>query len=176
MTRTCSSHLCKLGAWFAQFALVSVATAICIASGPKQCFSEGAKFGVSVDESAVIKQYERFVAAQNAKDINRVREFLTSDPNFQWVSDGKVFWGRETMLERMALFQKAPVWRVEPDTKSRRFVKLTDGAAYLYQPLTLVIGSVSKPDRLQFLVNAVFTYRVEGWRIAGLFTTLRKPK
>jgi hypothetical protein len=175
MTRTCSSHHCAFGDWFARLVWVTVTAGIFIASPSKPSFSEVSKLGGSVDESVVIEQYERFVAAQNAKDINRVREFISPDPNFQWVSDGKVFWGRETMLERMSHFQKAPVWRVEPDPKTRRFVKLTDSSAYLYQPLTLVIGSVSKPDRLLFLVNAVFTYSVEGWRIAALFTTLHKP-
>lgn len=131
---------------------------------------------VDPDAQAVTELYERFVAAQNARDVPAVRALLSPSPTFQWVSDGKVFWGREVMLERMMLFQKSPVWRVEPDRQNRRFVRLNADAAYLYQPLTLVIGSETAPSKLLFHVD-VMCVRVDGsWQIAGLFTTLQKSE
>ncbi len=129
----------------------------------------------SADARAVEELYERFVSAQNAKDVATVRSLLSPSPQFQWVSDGKVFWGREAMLDRMVTFQKSEVWRVEPDRAARRYIPLSLQSGYLFQPLTLVIGAAQAPDRLEFLVNVVCSKSERGWEIIGLFTTLRKP-
>ncbi len=116
--------------------------------------------------------YDRF--AQNARGLRRVRELLLDSPQFLWVSDGMSVWGRETMLERMASFQEAVVWRVEPDLARAEPVRVSEATAFLNLPLTLVIGSQSSPDRLRFLVSILCVRGVDGWRIAALFTTNAK--
>jgi uncharacterized protein (TIGR02246 family) len=118
--------------------------------------------------------YERFVAAQNARDLRRVRELLLDSPQFLWVSDGMSVWGREAMLERMASFQEAEVWHVEQDLARTEPVRVNEATAFLNLPLTLVIGSQSSPDRLRFLVSILCVRGVDGWRIAALFTTNAK--
>lgn len=120
--------------------------------------------------------YTRFAAAQNARNLDQVRAVLLDSPRFLWVSDGKTFWGRETMLERMASFQEAEVWQVEPAVDKAVAVEVGDGAAYLHLPLTLVIGARPSPDRLKFLVSVLCVSTPEGWRIAALFTTTEKPE
>jgi uncharacterized protein (TIGR02246 family) len=115
--------------------------------------------------------YERFVAAQNARDLRRVREMLLDGPQFLWVTDGMSVWGREAMLERMASFQEAEVWRVEPDLARAEPVRVTEATAFLHLSLTLVIGSQPSPDRLRFLVSILCVRGIDGWRIAALFTT-----
>lgn len=118
--------------------------------------------------------YRRFVAAQNARDLAAVRLTLWDQPDFLWVSDGRSVWGREAALARMAGFQQAPVWRVEPDLAQARPVVLDAGAGYLHLPLTLVIGAAEAPDRLRFLVSMLGIATGEGWRIAALLTTTEK--
>ncbi len=117
--------------------------------------------------------YERFAAAQNARDLDRVRGLLDAE-RFLWVSDGQSFWGRETMLARMASFQEAELWRVEPRLDAAVPVEVAPDAAYLHLPLTLVIGTRENPDRLAFLVSLLARRTPEGWRIAALFTTTAK--
>jgi uncharacterized protein (TIGR02246 family) len=124
----------------------------------------------------VRRAYAAFAAAQNARDIARVRTLLSDAPDFLWVSDGKTFWGREAMLERMAAFQQSPVWRVEPDLDKATVVAVAADAAYLHMPLTLVIGAAERPDRLRFLVSILFQRRAGAWTIAALFTTTEKPE
>lgn len=115
--------------------------------------------------------YLRFVAAQNARDLARVRETLWDSPDFLWISDGRPFWGPDAMLERMSQFQKAEVWRVEPDLAAARPAALAGDSAYLLLPLTLVIGPAAAPSRLRFLVGMLARREETGWRIAALFTT-----
>ena len=118
--------------------------------------------------------YGRFVAAQNAHDLASVRSVLLDSPQFLWVSDGRSVWGREDTLARMAQFQQAPVWRVEPDLGAAVAVPLSADTAYLHLPLTLVIGAEPMPDRLRFLVSVLGVATPQGWRIAALFTTTQK--
>ena len=94
--------------------------------------------------------------------------------SFLWVSDGQSFWGRDAVLARMASFQKAEVWRVEPDLARAVPVVVSPGVAYLHLPLVLVIGPERQPDRLHFLVSMLGVDSGQGWRIAALFTATQK--
>ncbi|PSC06063.1 DUF4440 domain-containing protein [Alsobacter soli] len=120
----------------------------------------------------VLATYEAFAAAQNARDLARVRELLLDSPDFLWVSDGIPVWGPDATLARMALFQQSEIWRVEPALERARVVEIGPGSAFLALPLVLRIGSSAPgPDALRFLVNVLCVHRPEGWRIAALFTT-----
>ena len=118
--------------------------------------------------------YESFVAAQNARDLRHVRAMLWDSPRFLWVSDGMSVWGPDTLVERMSSFQKAEVWRVDPDLTRAVSVEVSEGTAYLHLPLALTIGPSAHPDRLRFLVSVLGVETSQGWRIAALFTTNQK--
>jgi len=118
--------------------------------------------------------YLRFAEAQNARDPARIGAFFIDGPDFLWVSDGKSFWGREAVLARMSGFQKAAVWRVEPDIDHSTVAEAGADTALLHMPLTLVIGAAENPDRLRFLVSILFARRAGEWRIAALLTTAEK--
>jgi ketosteroid isomerase-like protein len=118
--------------------------------------------------------YLAFAAAQNARDLKRVRSLLLDSPQFLWVSDGRSVWGPDATLERMASFQEANVWRVEPALGEAIPVLVGDGTAFLHLPLRLAIGSARSPDALKFLVSVLCTRTPDGWRIAALFTTTDK--
>jgi uncharacterized protein (TIGR02246 family) len=120
--------------------------------------------------------YEQFRAAQNARDLAKVKTFLIDTPQFLWVSDGMSFWGPDALIKRMAEFQLAEVWHVDPELERAAIVNVDDSAAYLHMPLTLTIGPKSKPDTIRFLVSILCVKKAEGWRIAALFTTAEKSK
>lgn len=127
------------------------------------------------DPTHEIKQlYTRFAAAQNAFDLAAVRALLVDSPAFLWVSDGQSFWGPDAVLARMAAFQGAQVWQVEPDLAHAVAVPVNADVAYLHLPLVLVIGGEERPDRLRFLVSMLGVATDAGWRIAALFTTTAK--
>lgn len=132
----------------------------------------GAATAASRDE--IRATYERFVAAQNARDLARVRELLVDSPQFLWVSNGRSFWGRDVLVERMASFQRAEVWRALPDLDHAAFVEVGADAAYIHMPLVLQIGQRGQPVQdTRFLVSVLLQKLEDGWRIAALFTTLQ---
>ncbi len=118
--------------------------------------------------------YETFVAAQNAHDIDAVRTVLSDSPDFLWISDGRPVWGREAMLTRMAGFQNADVWRVEPEYDASRVIILDADTAVFHLPLVLVVGPEASPARLKWLVEVLCQKEAAGWRVAGLFTSVDK--
>lgn len=118
--------------------------------------------------------YTAFVTAQNAHDIDAVRPLLSDRPDFLWISDGHPVWGREAMLKRMAGFQSAEVWRVEPEYGASQVILLDQDTAVFHLPLLLVLGSKADPARLRWLVEVICQKEATGWRIAGLYTTQDK--
>jgi len=118
--------------------------------------------------------YTAFVTAQNAHDIDAVRPLLSDRPDFLWISDGRPVWGREAMLERMAEFQNAEVWRVEPDYGASQVILLDEDTAVFHLPLLLVLGTKADPARLKWLVEVICQKEAAGWRIAGLYTAQDK--
>ncbi len=124
----------------------------------------------------VIATYKNFAAAQNARDLGRVKEIFLDSPSFLWVSDGKSLWGRDAVIARMSKFQTLDVWRVEPLLDKARVVEINSTAAYLHMPLDLYLGSTNNVSRTRFLVSILCTKIDAGWRIAALFTTLDNPE
>lgn len=125
------------------------------------------------DKTQILDTYRQFAAAQNAHDLIRVRSFLVDRPDFLWVTDGLSVWGVDNTIDRMAQFQRAKTWQVEPDIGAATSVMLSDDAAFLHLPLSLVIGAETKPEVYQFLVTVLWLRTREGWRIAALLTTTK---
>jgi len=120
--------------------------------------------------------YRQFAAAQNLHDLEKVRAVLLDSPRFLWVSDGKSVWGPEETLKRMAVFQEARIWHVDPDLDKAVAVPVSDTTAFLHLPLELTLAfSPDEPERLRFLVSVLGVETPQGWRIAALFTTTENP-
>lgn len=121
--------------------------------------------------------YERFYTAQNARDLGAVRTLLLDSPDFLWVSDGKSFWGPDTLVERMARFQRFATWRVAPLLERARVVEVAPEVAYLHLPLDLAIGErEGEAEPFRWLVSMLCRRTGQGWRIAALFTTADNPE
>lgn len=127
-------------------------------------------------EDQIRAAYRAFAAAQNARDAAAVRALFVDDADFLWVSDGQSFWGGDAVIERMSRFQRAEIWRVEPDLEAATVIQTGPETAILHMPLTLVIGAAESPNRLGFLVSIVFAKPSEGWKIAALLTTREKGR
>lgn len=125
--------------------------------------------------SDILATYGQFAAAQNARDLARIKEVLLDSADFLWVSDGKSVWGRDALIARMSSFQSLEIWRVEPLLDRARVVEVAQDVAYLHMPLDLHLGTRSAPSVTRFLVSILCRKTAEGWRIAALFTTLDNP-
>lgn len=128
-----------------------------------------------VRNQPIIAAYQRFVAAQNDRDLARVRDAFIDSPDFLWVSDGKSFWTRDEVIKRMSGFQTLEVWHAEPRLAQARVVHVSADVAYLHMPLALSLGTKAAPSLTRFLVSILFKLTPDGWKIAALFTTYDTP-
>ncbi len=127
------------------------------------------------DAQDILATYQRFVSAQNDRDLTRAKAEFLDTPDFLWVSDGKSIWTREAVLERMSRFQQLEVWHADPLLGEARIVSLGPDVAYLHMPLDLTLGTKASPSITRFLVSIVFKRVASRWKIAALLTTLDTP-
>ena len=63
--------------------------------------------------------FERFVAAQNAHDLDTVGSMLWNSEDFLWVTRGVQVRGSKTALNVFGSYYKG-TWHLDPDTNCRR--------------------------------------------------------
>jgi hypothetical protein len=83
------------------------------------------------DEVKVI--FDKFVAAQNAHDLNAVGEILQDSPQMFWITRGQVYLGRDAALKRFAEYYQG-TWALEPKPNEIKVIELSPGVAQLYAP------------------------------------------
>ena len=129
----------------------------------------GAAATAAATEDEVRAFFERFVAAQNARDTEAVGETLLDAPDFLWITPrGETIWGRAAAMERFRAAHRG-TWRVEPDMARFRARALGEGAAQLFVPLVLTAGPPGQPAQpVRLLLNQTLVRTGSGWRIATI--------
>lgn len=120
--------------------------------------------------------FDRFVAAQNAHDVQAVAATLDESDGFLWVTKGTPIWGRQAALERFSTLYQGS-WRLEPRTAELRVVPLGADAARLFVPVVFTIGEPGKPpQQVTFLMNQVLARTPSGWRITTILPIPAAPQ
>jgi ketosteroid isomerase-like protein len=112
--------------------------------------------------------FDRFVAAQNAHDINAVESLLLGTSDFLWITRGTAVWGADAALKRFkALYDGA--WRLEPDPSGLKVIMMGDGVAQIYVPIIFTIGAPGQaPQQTRFLMNQLIVKTPSGWRVSAI--------
>jgi len=105
-----------------------------------------APFAAASPEDEVRQTFERFVAAQNAHDVQAVGTLLLDSSNFLWITRGTPVWGRDAALKRFG-----------------------ESAAQVFAPIVFTIGAPGQaPQTTRFLMNQLLVKTSGGWKIANL--------
>ena len=119
-------------------------------------------------EDEVRATMERFIATQNAHDLNALRELLVDSPQFLWITRGAPVWGRQGALARFEALYRG-TWKLEPAMPELRVMLLSDGAAQIYVPITFTIGPPGEaPTTTRFLMNQLLLKTADGWRVSTI--------
>ncbi len=111
---------------------------------------------------------ERFVAAQNAHDLNAVAGMLLDSPNFLWITRGAPVWGRSDALSR---FQKLYVgtWQLDPDWAAFCIVVAESHVGEIFVPIAFTIGAPEQPaQETHFLMTMVLAKQDTDWKVASI--------
>ena len=120
----------------------------------------------SADEVRML--FERFIAAQNAHDLEAVSETLSESEDFLWITRGTPVWGADAALQRFAALYEG-TWRLEPDTSDLKIVMIGDAAAQIYVPIVFTIGAPDQQAQpARFLFNQVMVKTPSGWKVSSI--------
>src|SRR3954451_11773393 len=112
---------------------------------------------IAAPQDEVRYAFDRFVAAQNAHDINAVQSLWLASPDFLWITRGTPVWGPEAALKRFTGLYEG-TWRLEPEVSGLKVTMIGDGAAQVYVPIVFTIGAPGQqPQPTRFLMNLVLT-------------------
>jgi len=105
-----------------------------------------APFAAASPEDEVRQTFERFVAAQNAHDVQAVGTLLLDSSNFLWITRGTPVWGRDAALKRFSALYEG-TWQLAPEA----------------------VGAPGQaPQTTRFLMNQLLVKTSGGWKIANL--------
>jgi hypothetical protein len=122
----------------------------------------------AVPQDEVHAVFDRFIAAQNAHDVNTVEDLLLASPEFLWITRGTPIWGADAALKRFAALYEG-TWHLDPDRATMKVVWLGERAAQLYVPITFTIGASGQPAQTtRFLMNQILIKTPQGWRISSI--------
>jgi ketosteroid isomerase-like protein len=122
-----------------------------------------ARAGTEDDVKAL---FAKFIAAQNAHDLQIVGEILLDSPHFFWVTRNTPVWGRDAALKRFEENYKG-TWLLEPKFDEAKITELSPGAVQLFVPAVFTIapaGQTAQPRN--FLVTQIYVRTNEGWKLA----------
>jgi ketosteroid isomerase-like protein len=126
------------------------------------------KTATAAPEDEVRAAFDRFVAAQNAHDIDAVESLLLRSPDFLWITRGAPVWGVDEALKRFTALY-AGTWRLEPEPNSLRVTMIGDSVAQIYMPIVFTIGAAGQPpQKTRFLMNQVLVKTPSGWRVSSI--------
>jgi ketosteroid isomerase-like protein len=127
-----------------------------------------AKPAIAAPEDEVKAAFDRFVAAQNAHDVNAVKALMLDSPNFLWITRATPVWGTDAALKRFAALY-AGTWRLEPESSSLKVIMIVDGVAQIYVPITFTVGAPGQASQqTRFLMNQVLTKTAGGWKVSTI--------
>ena len=119
-------------------------------------------------EDEVKAAFEKFIAAQNAHDLQAVGDILLDSPQFFWITRGAPIFGRDAALKRFEENYKG-TWLLEPKLNEVKITELAPGAAQLFVPAVFTIappGQTAQPRN--FLLTQIYVKTGNGWRLTTI--------
>ena len=121
------------------------------------------------DDRPLRELFDRFVAAQNAHDLDAVAALLLHTPEFLWITPAGPAFGHRLLLEWLEDRYQG-VWRLEPDSSGFRAAPIASGVAQLQAPVAFTMGR--DPDSAQtelMTMTQIVVRSAAGWKIVGLW-------
>ena len=121
--------------------------------------------------------FERFIAAQNARDMETLKGLLLDAPNLLWVMAGIPRWGRDAALQGLNE-QCQGAFYLDPGMAELRIIELTGDVVQLYVPAVFIptLPPQRLPQQVQqlqpekFIISQTMVKTSAGWRIATLLS------
>jgi hypothetical protein len=98
------------------------------------------------DATADVKAvFERFIAAQNVRDMETLKGLLLDTPSFLWVVRGTPVWGRDEALQGFEE-QCHGAFYLDPGMAEFKTIELSGDVVQLYAPAVFIPPPVQQPQ------------------------------
>jgi ketosteroid isomerase-like protein len=122
----------------------------------------------AADETQARAFFTKFVAAQNAHDLNGVKSMLWDSPGMLWFGRNVETRGRDAVAERFGEYYQG-TWHLEPDMSQFHVTVVSDDVMQILVPIVFTRGLPGKPSQDNtFLISQTFVHDSAGWHVASI--------
>jgi hypothetical protein len=122
----------------------------------------------AADETEARAFFTKFVAAQNAHDVNGVKSMLWASPGMLWYGRGVETRGRDAVADRFGEYYQG-TWHLEPDMSQFHVTVVSNDVMQILVPIVFTRGLPGQPSQdNKFLISQTFVHEADGWHVASI--------
>jgi hypothetical protein len=130
--------------------------------------ASGGHASAAANEAEARAFFTKFVAAQNAHNVDDVKSMLWKSPSMLWFSRGVETRGRDAVAARFREYYEG-TWHLEPDMSQFHVATISDDVMQILVPIVFTRGLPGKPPQDNtFLISQTFVRDANGWYIASI--------
>jgi hypothetical protein len=128
----------------------------------------GGRASAAADETEARAFFTKFVAAQNAHDVNGVKSMLWDSPGMLWFGRNVETRGRDAVAERFGEYYQG-TWHLEPDMSQFHVAVISNDVMQVLVPIVFTRGLPGQPSQdNKFLISQTFVHDSAGWHVASI--------
>jgi ketosteroid isomerase-like protein len=128
----------------------------------------GGQASAAADEAQARAIFSKFVAAQNAHDVNDVKSMLWDSPGMLWFGRNVETRGRDAVADRFREYYQG-TWHLEPDMSQFHVAVISDDVMQVLVPIVFTRGLPGQPSQdNKFLISQTFVHDANGWHVASI--------
>ncbi len=128
----------------------------------------GGHASAAADETEARAFFTKFVAAQNAHDVNDVKSMLWDSPGMLWFGRNVETRGRDAVADRFREYYEG-TWHLEPDMSQIHAAAISNDVMQILVPIVFTRGLPGKPPQNNtFLISQTFVRDATGWYVASI--------
>jgi Protein of unknown function (DUF3225) len=128
----------------------------------------GGHASAAADETEARAFFTKFVAAQNAHDVNEVKSMLWDSPGMLWFGRNVETRGREAVADRFREYYEG-TWHLEPEMSQFHATVISNDVMQILVPIVFTRGLPGKPSQdNKFLISQTFVHDADGWHVASI--------
>ena len=128
----------------------------------------GGHASAAADETEARAFFTKFVAAQNAHDVNEVKSMLWDSPGMLWFGRNVETRGREAVADRFREYYEG-TWHLEPEMSQFHATVISNDVMQILVPIVFTRGLPGKTSQdNKFLISQTFVHDADGWHVASI--------
>jgi ketosteroid isomerase-like protein len=122
----------------------------------------------AADEAEARAFFSKFVAAQNAHDVDAVKSMLWDSPGMLWFGRNVETRGRDAVADRFREYYQG-TWHLEPDMAQFHVAVISNDVMQILVPIVFTRGLPGQPSQdNKFLISQTFVHDANGWHVASI--------